>query len=318
MTSTCDSAESIATSSNESDLDDELIRNMLDSPLCFRREKEVPTDHEFITPSEKTQCQVHLTFEKVQGNLTQCSHTKECRVKRHFSDREGISSEHQLVPGKGETFFRFSDPKEAARLVLEEQRDHPLADAKSEILKQKCIVDTLNACTREFRRRAHSSRLEMDNVNCGCEESRREQARLHEELSQREKALRDTRIRNNLEVEELKRAQEMRTDEFSRHDLREGHATIQRLTSQTQELQERVNYMNDSGEFEDVAFALKTMAVVTNRSGPRGVERGQGECYQWKAERQFSRGDKCSFRHDEDKRAKPTPKTPLPTTNTKR
>ena len=40
-----------------------------------------------------------------------------------------------------------------------------------------------------------------------------------------------------------------------------------------------------------------------------GVGRGQGECCQWKAKGQCSRGGKWSFRHDEDKRAKPTPKT---------
>ena len=52
-------------------------------------------------------------------------------------------------------------------------------------------------------------------------------------------------------MEELKRAQEMRVDEFSFHKLRESHATIQELTSQVQELQERVNDMNDSREFQD-------------------------------------------------------------------
>ena len=41
---------------------------------------------------------------------------------------------------------------------------------------------------------------------------------------------------------ELKRAQEMRTDEFSRNELRERHATFQELTSQVQELQERMNF----------------------------------------------------------------------------
>ena len=148
-----------------------------------------------------------------------------------LSDREGISSGHQSVQGKGETFFMFSD-LEAARSVLEEQRDHLFAEAKSEILKQECKVDTLNTCIREFRRQAHSNRSEMDNANYWCEESGREEARLHEELAQREKALRDTRIRNIHEVEELKRAQETQIDEFSRHELRESHATIQELTSQ--------------------------------------------------------------------------------------
>ena len=60
-----------------------------------------------------------------------------------------------------ETFFRFSDPEEAARSVLEEQRDHLLAEAKSEILKQECKVDTLNTCIREFQRQAHPNRLEV-------------------------------------------------------------------------------------------------------------------------------------------------------------
>ena len=58
------------------------------------------------------------------------------------------------------TFFKFSDPEGAARLILEEQRDHLLAEAKPDILKQQ--------------RQAHLNRLEMDSVSCGYEESRRE------------------------------------------------------------------------------------------------------------------------------------------------
>ena len=167
------------------------------------------TDHEFFAPSEKTQCQVHPTSEKVQGNLPQCSHTTESRVKKHFPT-EGISSGHQTVKGKGETLFSFFDPDEAARLVLEEQRLHLLTEAKPEILKQECKVDVLNTSIREFQRQAHSNRMEMDKVNYVYEESRREQARLHEELAQREEALRETRIRSIQEVEELKRVQEVR------------------------------------------------------------------------------------------------------------
>ena len=201
----------------------------------YRREKQVPTDHEFVTPSEKTQCQVHLTPEKVQGNLAAVFSLKRKSSQETLSDREGISLGHQPVQGKDETLLGFSVPEEAARLVLEEQRDHPLAEAKTEILKQECKDDTLNICIREFRRQAHSNRLEMDYVNCGYEESRREQARLHEELDQREKAHRETRIRSIHEVEELNRAQEMRIDEFSRNELRESHAIVQELTSQIQD-----------------------------------------------------------------------------------
>ena len=51
---------------------------------------------------------------------------------------------------------------------------------------------------------------------------------------------------------EMKRAQELRVDEFSVQKLKESNETIQRLISQLQELQERMNYLSDSGEFHEV------------------------------------------------------------------
>ena len=44
----------------------------------------------------------------------------------------------------------------------------------------------------------------------------------------------------------------MRIDEFSMQKLRESQATVHELTSPIQELQDRVNLMNDSREFQDV------------------------------------------------------------------
>ena len=116
--------------------------------------------------------------------------------------------------------------------------------------KQACRVDVLDSSVRDLQRQLHANRLEIYCTNQGYEESRKEQARLHEELAQR--VLRESQIRSIHEVGELKRAQEMRIDEFSRNELGEGHATIQEFTSQIQELQERMNYMNDSGESQDM------------------------------------------------------------------
>ena len=118
--------------------------------------------------------------------------------------------------------FRFSYTEKFFKSFFEERKDFLLAEAKSEILKQECKVDSLNTCIREFQRPIHSHRLELDSASCGYEEFRREQAQFLVELAPRRKALRDI------------------------------HATTQRLTSQIQEMQERVNYMNDSGEFQDV------------------------------------------------------------------
>ena len=54
------------------------------------------------------------------------------------------------------------------------------------------------------------------------------------------------------ELGEIKRAQEQRVDEISLQKLRENHETIQMLTSQLQEIQDQMNSMNDSGEFQEV------------------------------------------------------------------
>ena len=125
----------------------------------------MPTDHEFITLSEKTQGPVHLTSENVKGNLPQCSHTKESPVKKHFPTEKAFPQDMKQFKEKGETFFRFSDLEEAARSVLEEKRDHLLAEAKSKGLKQECKVDTLGACIRKLQRQAHSHWLELDSAN---------------------------------------------------------------------------------------------------------------------------------------------------------
>ena len=65
-------------------------------------------------------------------------------------------------------------------------------------------------------------------------------------------------------MEELRRAQELRVDEFSVQKLRESHDTIQKITSQIQELQERVNFMKDAGEFQD--FELNCSGKNFSRS----------------------------------------------------
>ena len=57
---------------------------------------------------------------------------------------------------------------------------------------------------------------------------------------------------------------------------------------------------------------IETGAVVKSRRGSGGIERGQGECYQWREKGQCSNGDQCSFRHERNDRAKPTPKTAPP------
>ena len=81
------------------------------------------------------------------------------------------------------------------------------------------------------------------------------------------------------EVEELNRAQEMRNDERSRQELRESQATIQELTSQIQELQDRMNLINDSREFIPICRIDWQWKII-----PRSQSTGNRSKSWWNAE----------------------------------
>ena len=76
-----------------------------------------------------------------------------------------------------------------------------LAEAKSEVRKRECRADFLDSSVRDLQRQLDSNRLDFYCTNQVYEESRKEQARLHEELAQRERILRETQIRSIHEVE---------------------------------------------------------------------------------------------------------------------
>ena len=105
--------------------------------------------------------------------------------------------------------------------------------------------ESLNKCIGEPQRQTEEQRLALQDAQYGCIGSLKEQVRLQEELSVREKVLRDS-------MGEMKRAQELRVDEVSVQKLREHHETIQQLPSHLQQMQEHTNSVNDSGNFQDV------------------------------------------------------------------
>ena len=151
-----------------------------------------------------------------------------------------------------ESVLRDANPANVAKSLLEGNRDHLLVQARTELMKQEHKVESLNNFISELQQQAYAQRLDLENAHHGYVESRREQVRLQEELVVKEKVLRETQIQSMHEMWEMKRAQEIRVDEFSVQNLRESHETVQRLTSQGQEVQERMNYLNDSGELHEV------------------------------------------------------------------
>ena len=148
-----------------------------------------------------------------------------------FSDGEDFPLRHQQVFGSNEPFFRFSNPVNAAKSLLDGNRDHLLAEARSELMKQEYKLESLNTCTSELQRQTHSQWLELEDVYFGYEESGERAISTTGRTVMKEKALRDTQITSIHEMEELKRVHEMRVDEFIVQRLREIHDKIQKLTS---------------------------------------------------------------------------------------
>ena len=69
------------------------------------------------------------------------------------------------------------------------------------------------------------------------------------------------------------------------------------------------NFEASNGNYE-------TNAVVKNQRMKQREQRSPGDCRQWEANGQCSKGDNCSFRHDTNKRAKATQPNPSPRSST--
>ena len=111
-----------------------------------------------------------------------------------------------------------------------------IAEARYDILRHEYRADFVDKNIRELNRQIESQRMGIGHTLTGYEQSRREQDPLHEELAERERALRETRFKSIHEMEELKRDHELRVDDFSRRKLIENQDSINELTARIQEL----------------------------------------------------------------------------------
>ena len=81
---------------------------------------------------------------------------------------------------------------------------------------------------------------------------RRDQQLLHEQLSKQNCDLREVREKSLKEMEELKKFQSSSFDTIARRRLVEDQDTILEFIGKMQELQNEINCMNDSRDFQDV------------------------------------------------------------------
>ena len=98
------------------------------------------------------------------------------------------------------------------RILLERQIEQILAEVRSEIKKHELQADSDRRSVQELTRIIDSQRMETDHTITWCEQSRRDQLLLQEEMSEQNPALRETRIRNMRGIEELQKSHVLKVD----------------------------------------------------------------------------------------------------------
>ena len=110
--------------------------------------------------------------------------------------------------------------------------------------------------------------------------------------------------------EKLKTVLELYDLETLQKKLGPGYHRLKTMVKRSIEQNLRMNnFEARNGNFE-------TSAVVKNQRMEQREHRSLGDCWQWKAKGQCSKGDSCSFWHDVNNRAKSTQPNPSPRSST--
>ena len=128
-----------------------------------------------------------------------CVLKREAHAKRHQAYHSGQGSlltglsRETRASGKLDAMFpchnvfRFADQASVGKSLLDGNKDHLLKQDLNELVRQEHQVGALDNCIEELQQQAYAQRLELEDAQHGNIESRREQSRLREESSMKEK-----------------------------------------------------------------------------------------------------------------------------------
>ena len=136
---------------------------------------------------------------------------------------------------------------------------------KQRFKKHEFQADYDRRSIRKLNEMIGSQRGEIYRAHQGDEQLRRDQQLLHERLLEQNRDLREAHEKSLNEMEELKRFQGSTFDTNSRRKLVEDRDTILELTGKIQELQNEINCMNDSRDFQDAESVRSGQSHVTSQ-----------------------------------------------------
>ena len=136
------------------------------------------------------------------------------------------------------------------RNLLDRQKEQILAECQAEIKRHEFQAHYDRRSVQNLSETIESQQEELHRAQA-AELQRRDQQLLHAQLSQQNWELREAHIESLNEMDELKKFQSSTFDTIVRRRLVEDQDTILELTGKIQELQNGINCMNDSRDFQD-------------------------------------------------------------------
>ena len=181
----------------------------------------------------------------------------------HRTGRPVVKQFDSQIPNVREIPSQSSE-SEQIRILLERQREQILADCQAEIRKHEFQADYDRRSIQKLNEMIESQKGEINRAHQGDERLRRDQQLLDQLLAQN-RDLREAHEKSLSEMEELKRFQGSTFDTIARRKLVEDRDTILELTGKIQELQNEIDCMNDSRDFQDAESVRSGQSHVTSQ-----------------------------------------------------
>ena len=193
------------------------------------------------------------------------------RVHDYHSQREGLSV-GQSSSSASERTGRPVEPigqelnvaNTQIRTLLDRQKERILAECQAKIKKHEFQADYDRRTVRKLGESVEFQQEELHYARVE-EVQQRDQQLLHERLLQQNSELREAHQKSLNEMEELKKFQSSTFDTIARRRLVENQDTILELTGKIQELQNEINSMTDSKDFQDAESIRSGNSHVTSR-----------------------------------------------------
>ena len=109
---------------------------------------------------------------------------------------------------------------------MKDKKEQILAEVRSEIQKHELQAESDRRSIQELTGIRDSQRTEIDQTITRCDQSRRDQLLLQEELSEQNRDLRQTCIRILRGMEELQESHVLKVEELSRRKLTEDFQAV--------------------------------------------------------------------------------------------